>query len=369
MKITLYPIRIREVVKNYKDNDEEGVFGYDGKLNIRPKYQREFVYKDKHRDAVIETVTRGLPLNVMYWAKNNDGTFELLDGQQRTISICKYVNGDFSLNERYFHRLTDEEQERILNYELMVYVCDGSDNDRLEWFRTINIASVQLTEQELLNANYVGQWLEDAKKKFSKNGCVASQIQGKKILVNGSVNRQEQLETALNWISDGNISEYMAEHQNDSNANELFVFFNNVLEWAYKTFPTYRKEMKGLNWGKLYKTYHQNQYDTTELESEINRLMGDDDVTSKKGIYEYLLSNKADDKERLLSIRAFTESQKRTAYEKQNGKCPICGEVFKMEEMQGDHIQEWSRGGKTTLENLQMVCHKCHKELTRRMNN
>ena len=368
MKVELFPILIRDIVNGYIDNGENGVFGFGGKLNIRPKYQREFVYEDKQRNAVIETITKNFPLNVMYWAKNDDDTFELLDGQQRTISICQYVNGDFSINERYFHNLTDSEKEQILNYELTIYVCEGDDKDRLDWFRTINIAGEKLTEQELLNINYVGKWLEDAKKKFSKNGCIATRIQNKYQLTNGSPIRQEQLEIALKWISKGdNIANYMARHQHDNNANELWLYFNCVVEWVKTIFPNYRKEMKGLNWGKLYDEYNENQYDVEELEKEINRLMADDDVTNKKGVFEYLLSNKSADKERLLSIRAFTDSQKRSAYEKQKGICPICKKEYVIEDMQGDHILEWSKGGKTTMDNLQMVCKSCHKELTRRM--
>lgn len=368
MKVELFPILVGDVVNGYIDNGENGVFGFGGRLNIRPKFQREFVYKDKQRDAVIETITKNFPLNVMYWAKNEDNTFELLDGQQRTISICQYVNGNFSINERYFHNLTKEEQGHILNYPLMVYVCEGNDKDRLDWFRTINIAGEKLTEQELLNINYVGKWLEDAKNKFSKNGCIATRIQNKYQLTNGSPIRQEQLEIALKWISKGdNIANYMARHQHDNNANELWLYFSSVVEWVKTTFHNYRKEMKGLNWGKLYDEYNENQYDVEELEKEINRLMADDDVTNKKGVFEYLLSNKSADKERLLSIRAFTDSQKRSAYEKQKGICPICKKEYVIEDMQGDHILEWSKGGKTTMDNLQMVCKSCHKELTRRM--
>lgn len=368
MKVELFPILVRDIVNGYIDNGENGIYGYGGNLNIRPKYQREFVYKDKQRDAVIETITKDFPLNVMYWAKNEDNTFELLDGQQRTISICQYVNGDFSIKERYFHNLTDTEKEQIMNYPLMIYICEGNDKERLEWFRTINIAGEKLTDQELLNINYVGKWLEDAKKKFSKTTCIATQIQNKYQLTNGSPIRQEQLETALKWISKGNIADYMARHQHDNNANELYLYFNCVVEWTKAVFPKYRKEMKGLNWGDLYDVYKSAYYNTDELEKEVNRLMQDDDVTNKKGIFEYLLSNKSADKERLLSIRTFTDTQKRTAYEKQKGICPICNKEFVIEDMQGDHIVEWSRGGKTTQDNLQMVCKACHKDLTRRMN-
>ena len=366
MQVTLFPIKIKDLVENYQDNGEYGIYGYNGKLNIRPKYQREFVYKDKQRDAVVETIMKGFPLNVMYWAKNNDGTFEVLDGQQRTISFSQYVSGVFSVNEMYFHSLTDEEQERILNYDLMIYICEGGERERLEWFRTINIAGEKLTEQELLNVNYTGKWLEDAKSKFTKTNCIATQIQKNYTLVSGSAIRQEQLETALKWISKDNVAEYMSLHQHDNDANRLWLYFNSVVEWVKAIFPKYRKEMKGLNWGALYDTYHENDYNTDMLESEINRLMSDDDVTKKSGIYEYLLSDKSFEKERLLSIRTFTDGQKRTAYEKQQGICPICDNKFDLCDMQADHIIEWSKGGKTTMDNIQMVCKACHKEMTKR---
>ena len=372
MKIEFKQIKIKDIVEGYMDNNEEGVFGFDGKLNIRPPYQREFVYKDKQRDLVIDTVMRGLPLNIMYWAKNDDETFELLDGQQRTISICQYVSGDFSINDMYFHSLTDAEQEQILNYELMVYICEGSDRERLEWFERINIAGEQLTNQELLNANYTGSWLSDAKSKFSKSNCVGIKKckhldKDSNLLVNVKVNRQELLELALIWIvgSKDGIAEYMSAHQHDANANELWLHFCKVIEWVETMFPKYRKEMKGVDWGRLYAEYGTNNYDTNKLESEISRLMADEDVTNKKGVYEYVLSNGT--KERVLSVRAFTDKDKRTKYEQQGGICPICGKPFSIEEMQGDHIIEWSNGGKTTLDNLQMVCHSCHKELTKTM--
>ena len=363
MQIELKQISIREISNGYIDNQEEGVYGYNGQLNIRPKYQREFVYKDKQRDLVIDTIMRGLPLNVMYWAENEDSTFEVLDGQQRTISFCQYVNGDYSIDNKYFHTLTDEEQVQILDYQVMVYVVKGSDKERLDWFRTINIAGEKLTEQELLNINYTGSWLSDAKKKFSKTNCIAEKISSK--YVKGVAIRQELLETALIWVSGGKdkIAEYMSKHQFDANANELYTYFSNIMTWVELTFPTYRKEMKGIDWGKLYELYGKNMYDTKELENKISSLMADEDVTNKNGIYEYVLSNCTTEK--ALNIRLFSERDKRTAYEKQKGICSICGEHHEIEEMQGDHIVEWSKGGKTNLENLQMVCHKCHKELTR----
>ena len=209
MKIDRITIKVSDVVNGFSDNDEQGIVAYGGKLNVRPAYQREFVYNDKKRNAVIDTINKGFPLNVMYWAKNDDGTFEVMDGQQRTISFCQYVNGMFSINDRFFHNLTNDEKEKILNYDLDIYICDGSDKERLDWFRTINISGEKLTDQELLNINYTGEWLSDAKRKFSKTGCVAYKVGSK--YVKGSTIRQEYLETALSWISNGNVADYMAK--------------------------------------------------------------------------------------------------------------------------------------------------------------
>lgn len=366
MKIEHKNFTIGEIVNQYFDDAENGVRGYNGLLNIRPAYQREFVYKDKQRDAVIETIRKGFPLNVMYWAKNEDGTYEVLDGQQRTISFCQYVMGEYSIkingNPMYFHNLTNGEQEQILNYTIDVYICDGNDRERLDWFRIINIAGEKLTEQELLNINYTGQWLTDAKKKFSKTNCLAYKIGIK--FVKGSPIRQEYLETVLDWISEGNIAGYMADHCADKNANELWLYFNNVIEWVKTTFNTdkyYRKEMLGLNWGEFYNKYHNNSYDSEELEKKVKELMENDEVTEKKGIYEYVLSGEDVSLAKKLSKRTFSNTDKRIAYERQNGICPKCGEWHPFEEMNGDHIIPWWRGGKTTLENCQMLCEKCNK--------
>ena len=242
MKIELREIPIRNVTTGYINNQEDGVIGYSGELNIRPKYQREFVYRDKQRDAVIETVKKGFPLNVMYWVKNPDGTYEVLDGQQRTISICEYVAGNYSLHYQYFHNLTDEERDEILEYRLMVYVCEGSDREQLDWFRTINIAGEKLTEQELRNAIYTGPWLTDAKRYFSRSGSAASVI-GSDYLT-GSAIRQDYLETAIRWISWDSIESYMSTNQHKPNAFELWSYFQNVINWAGAVFPKYRKEMR-----------------------------------------------------------------------------------------------------------------------------
>jgi hypothetical protein len=350
MKIELHEITVREVSKNYVDNAEEGVVGYNGKLNIRPKYQREFVYDDKKRDAVIDTIFKDFPLNVMYWVKNEDGTFEVLDGQQRTISFCQYVKSDFSVDNRAFHNLTNTEQEKLLNYKLMVYFCEGNDKEKLDWFKIINIAGEKLTEQELRNAVYTGTWLTNAKSIFSKSNCAAYLLS--KDYVNGSPIRQEILETALSWISKGEIEKYMSVHQQDPNANELWTYYRNVIEWVKLTFTTYRKEMKGSDWGSLYDKFKDKMLDAKKLEKEIQTLMMDDEVTAKKGIYPYVLTRN----EKYLNIRAFTESQKREAYEKQKGVCPVCKKKWKIEEMEADHITPWHEGGKTSAKNCQMLC-------------
>lgn len=355
MKIQLMDVTVGEVCQGYVDNNEEGVVGYGGMLNIRPKYQREFIYGDKQRNAVIETINKGFPLNVMYWVKNNEGEYEVLDGQQRTLSFCKYVNGDFSLNEKYFYNLTDTEKQAILNYKLLVYVCEGNDKEKLSWFRIINIAGEPLTEQELRNATYTGSWLESAKKYFSKTNCAAYNLA--KDYVNGKPLRQEFLETALRWKSNGNIEDYMAKNQHSYNANELWTYFRNVIEWVKATFTVYRKEMKGIDWGALYDIYGNNVYDTDTLESKIAELMADDDVTNKKGIYAYVLTGN----EKYLNIRQFTATQKRTCYEKQNGICAKCGKHFELFEMDADHITPWSKGGKTELANCQMLCVNCNR--------
>ena len=354
MRIELQEIAIRDIVENYVDNAEEGVIWYNGKLDIRPKYQREFIYKEKQRDAVIETIKKDFPLNVMYRVKNGDN-FEVLDGQQRTISICQYITGDFSLDYQFFHNLTDTEKEQIMNYKLMIYFCEGDDKEKLEWFKTINIAGEKLTNQELRNAIYTGEWLTDTKRHFSKTNCAGYNL-GKDYL-NGSHIRQDYLETAIKWLSNGNIEEYMAIHQNDQNANELWTYFQNVINWINLTFPKYRKEMKGIERGFLYNSFKDEKFDTKKLEAEIGMLMKDEDVENKKGIYPFILTRQ----EKFLNIRAFSENMKREAYEKQSGICTKCGSHFEVNEMEADHITPRSQGGKTTAENCQMLCKECNR--------
>lgn len=354
MDIELHNITLRKLVENYVDNQEAGVVGFGGKLNIRPPYQREFVYNDKQREAVIDTIIRGFPLNTMYWAVTEDG-YEIIDGQQRTVSICQYVDGVFSYKNRYFHNLQQDEKDAILDYKLTVYQCQGTDSEKLDWFRTINIAGEKLTEQELRNAVYAGSWTADAKRYFSKTQCAAWQLADK--YMTGSPIRQDYLETTIAWINDGDIEGYMAQHQHDRNANSLWLYFQKVINWVNATFPKYRNEMKGIAWGRLYNDHKDDNLDPATLDAEIVRLMADDEVTKKKGVYEYLLKRN----EKYLNIRAFTDSQKRTLYERQKGICSTCKMHFEIVEMEADHITPWSQGGKTELDNGQMLCRDCNR--------
>lgn len=355
MKIDLHKITVKKLAEGYEDNDEGGVVGYGGKLDIRPAYQREFIYKDKQRDAVIGTVRRDFPLNVMYWAVKEDGMFEVIDGQQRTISICQFVNGDYSIDGLGFHNLQSDQQEQILGYELMVYLCEGTDSEKLEWFKTINIAGEELYPQELRNAVYAGPWTADAKRYFSKTGCPAYGLASD--YMTGTPIRQDYLETAIAWHASAEnldtIEDYMAKHQHDANASALWHYFQGVINWVRTTFPKYRKEMKTVDWGKLYNRFGAGKpLDTDKLEKLVASLMKDDDVTKKSGIYPYVL----DGDERHLNVRAFSENMKREAYERQEGICPKCNKHFDFEGMEGDHIKPWREGGKTDADNCQMLC-------------
>ena len=374
MKIELKEITVRELTNGYQDNNENGVVGYDGKLDIRPPFQREFVYGDKERKAVIDTLQKDFPLNMMYWAvrnrysdenqnlpnngivgqvSNDEVVFEIIDGQQRTISICQYVEGDFSLNGLAFHNLTNDKQEQILNYKLMVYFCSGTDSEKLDWFKTINIAGKELTNQELRNAVYSGSWVSDAKRYFSKN----SRPKIGDAYLSGTANRQDYLETAIHWISGGKIEDYMSENQHEPNANELWLYFKSIIDWVQVLFPKYRQEMKGLPWGVFYNEFKNQRFDSQKLEEEIAELMQDEDVTNKRGIYEYVLTRK----EKHLNIRAFSDRQKRETYERQQGICAKCSEHFELTEMEADHITPWHEGGKTIAENCQMLCKECNR--------
>ena len=350
MKIELKEISIQDLTKGYEDKQEDGVVGFNGKLDIRPPFQREFIYKPQQRDAVITTVKNDFPLNVMYWSVREDKNFEVIDGQQRTISICQYVNGDFSYKNRYFHNLKDNEKNQILKYKLLVYLCSGTDSEKLDWFKSINIAGEELTPQELRNAVYAGSWVTDAKRHFSKNGCPAYSLGNQ--YMSGAAIRQEYMETVIKWISKGEIEPYMAKNQHKNNAEELWVYFQSVIGWVKNTFPKYRNEMKGVNWGDLYNEFSKKRFDAKKLENEVAMLMEDEDVDNKRGIYSFVI----DRKEKHLNIRSFSPKQKREAFERQKGKCPKCKKVYQIEEMEADHIKPWHEGGRTAADNCQMLC-------------
>lgn len=360
MNIEPHQIKVRDLVKQYEDNDELGVRAFDGKLDVRPPYQREFVYKDKQRDAVIETLRSGFPLNVMYWAVRDDGTFEIIDGQQRTISICQYVESDFSIeidgHQLAFHNLQPDQQDQILDYELTVYQCEGTDSEKLSWFRTINIAGEKLTDQELRNAVYHGPWVQDAKKYFSKTGCPAYAIGSD--YMSGSPIRQEYLEKAIKWINAGDVDGYMVAYQHKAKAIELWNYFQSVISWVQATFPRKRSVMTSVDWGPLYNQFKDADLDSDVLEAEVSRLIADPDVTNHRGVYTYVLTGA----EKHLSIRAFDARMRQTAYEQQAGICPSCGEHFELHEMHADHKLPWSKGGKTIAENCILLCAPCNRK-------
>lgn len=367
MKIEPKRIKVREIFKGYADKGDDGVFAYGGKLAIRPAYQREFVYNDAQAEAVIQTALRGFPLNVMYWVKTGADCYEILDGQQRTLSVMQYLDHKFSVTldgkQYYWDALPDDKYNAILNYEFMVYVCEGEESEKLEWFRVVNIAGEKLTEQELRNSVYTGPWLYDAKRHFSKRNCAAKQISER--YITGEANRQELLEKALKGICEReglkDISEYMARHKSDPDADELWQYFQNVIHWASMIFPKYYPDMKGLDWCRLYNVYSQNQYNSAVMNQEVKRLHEDEEVQKTKGIYEFLLCRDGDPYAgRLLNLRSFDKRDKLAAYSRQEGKCKVCGRKFAYEEMEGDHIVPWSKGGRTIPENCQMLCKECN---------
>lgn len=382
MKITPIQVTVADLTKNYKDDGDGGVFGYDDRLTIRPAYQREFVYKDKQRDLVIDSIRKGRPLNVMYWSKTGNDTYEVLDGQQRTISVAQYVNKDFPIkvngNDKFFQNLTDIERDQIRDYEITVYICEGTEEEKLEWFKVINIAGETLTNQELLNATYAGTWLADAKNYFSKRNCVAGQMADG--FVKGNPIRQDYLEKALGWIAnrDGLESggKYMAIHQHDADANDLWLYFQEVISWAKRMFPNMDKKLtEGQDWGILYNKYKQKVYNTNEMRTLMDKLIQDEDVTKQTGIIPYVLSDRTKHDEKVLSVRAFTAQMKRRVYERQtasarqNGisNCPFCANqnittIYAFDEMQGDHVIPWSQGGRTVDDNCQMLCQRCNND-------
>lgn len=368
MTIKQIEVTVRDITSGYVNNDEQGVRGFNGLLDIRPPYQREFIYNEKEQQAVITTVLHGYPLNVMYWVKRSDDAecpYEVMDGQQRTLSLCEYVDGKFSYEFKNFFNQPKDIQERILNYKLTVYVCEGEPSEKLEWFKTINIAGKPLNEQEINNAIYAGPFVSDAKRHFSKSNCGAFRLG--KDLVNGTPIRQDFLKKALEWMADHETREghrqsvvgYMADHQHDPNANNLWSYFQQVLNWAITNFDLkrFKKIMKGLDWDFFYDKYSKETLDTTELAKQISTLMRDSEIQHQQGIIPYVLTGD----ERHLDLRAFPEDIKLAVWEQQKHICPLCGKEFDYEFMEGDHITPWREGGRTVIENCQMLCRECNR--------
>ena len=371
MKIEPKQIKIKDVFEGYTDNNDEGIFAYNGKLTIRPPYQREFVYNNKQAEAVIQTVLKGFPLNVMYWANIGDGCYEILDGQQRTLSIMQYLKHRFSImlddKKYYWDALPNDKYNTIMNYEFMIYICEGKESEKLEWFKIVNIAGEKLSDQELRNSVYTGKWLSDAKRYFSKRNCAAKLLSDK--YITGDPNRQELLEKALKGICEyhkiNEITEYMALHKSDTDADELWQYFQDVIHWVKKIFPKYFSDMKGLDWCHLYNKYHNHNYNSEIIGTQVKRLHEDEEIQKTKGIYEFLLSRETDPfAAKLLNLRTFDKRDKIAAYNRQNGICPVCNKHFEYNEMEGDHIKPWSKGGQTIRDNCQMLCKSCNAKKT-----
>ena len=377
MKTTLRTdITIKDICEGFVYNEYEGkgLFGLAGKLTIQPEYQRNYIYADGKKDvAVIESVIKGYPLGLIYFNKTSDGKFEVLDGQQRITSIGRFLRNKFALKdvhgmEQYFSGLAVDLQNTILKTKLLIYECEGSETEIKEWFRTINIAGIPLNEQELLNAIYSGSFVTKAKEVFSNSQN--ARIQKWSAYISGSVNRQDFLHTALDWVSKGKISDYMARHRHDKNITEMETYFNSVIGWIDGIFIDVEKEMCGLEWGRLYETYVKKSYNPQKISQRLHELYADFYVKSKKGIYEYLLSGEADKK--LLDVRIFDEPTKKSVYAKQTAaaekrgvsNCPLCAlensgnktKIWKLDEMDADHVSAWSKGGATDSANCQMLC-------------
>lgn len=368
MTIKQIEVTVGDIARGYINNEEQGVRGYGGQLDIRPPYQREFIYNENEQQAVISTVLKGYPLNVMYWVRRSEDAecpYEVMDGQQRTLSLCEYVDGKFAYDFKNFFNQPADIQKLILDYPLTIYLCEGEPSEKLEWFKTINIAGKPLNEQEINNAVYAGPFVTDAKRHFSKSNCGAYRLG--KDLVNGTPIRQEFLKKALEWMAEHETREgkpqsvvgYMAEHQHDPNANNLWTYFQNVLNWTITNFDLkkFKKIMKGLNWALYYDKYHSTTLDTADLASRISKLILDSDVQKQVGIIPYVLTGD----ERHLDLRGFPEDIKLAVWEKQHHICPSCQKEFDYEFMEGDHITPWREGGRTVMENCQMLCRECNR--------
>jgi len=368
MTIKQIEVTVGDIARGYINNEEQGIRGYGGQLDIRPPYQREFIYNESEQQAVISTVLKGYPLNVMYWVRRSEDAeypYEVMDGQQRTLSLCEYVDGKFAYDFKNFFNQPADIQKLILDYPLTIYLCEGEPSEKLEWFKTINIAGKPLNEQEINNAVYAGPFVTDAKRHFSKSNCGASRLG--KDLVNGRPLRQELLKKALEWMAEHETREgkpqsvvgYMAEHQHDPNANNLWTYFQNVLNWTITNFDLkrFKKIMKGLNWALYYDKYHSTTLDTADLASRISKLILDSDVQKQMGIIPYVLTGD----ERHLDLRCFPDDIKRVVWEKQHHICPSCQKEFDYEFMEGDYITPWREGGRTVIENCQMLCRECNR--------
>lgn len=358
----------------YNELEGKGLFGLSGKLTIQPEYQRNYIYADGKKDvAVIESILKGYPLGLIYFNKVSDNRFEVLDGQQRITSFGRFVTNRFAIKdengmEQYFGGLAKDKQEKILNTKLLIYECEGTESEIKEWFKTINIAGVPLNNQELLNAVYSGPFVTLAKEEFSNTQN--ANIQKWSAYVAGSANRQEFLERALDWVSKGNIGDYMSRHRYDTNINELKTYFNTVINWVSAVFIDVESEMRGLEWGRLYETYKNHPYDPQEVSRQVKTLYADPYVKNRKGIFEYILGDASDTK--LLEVRVFDEATKKSVYAEQTAEaeaanisnCPLCAighdsnktKIWKLAEMDADHVTAWSKGGATDLKNCQMLC-------------
>lgn len=376
MITTLKTYTIQDICNGFVYNELEGkgLFGLGGKLTIQPEYQRNYIYADGKKDvAVIQSILKGYPLGLIYFNKVADDKFEVLDGQQRITSIGRYVTGKFAVKdqndlEQYFSGLPQELQDKILNTELLIYECQGSEGEIKEWFKTINIAGVPLNNQELLNAVYSGPFVTLAKAEFSNSQN--ANVQMWSAYISGNVNRQDYLAAALDWVSRGHVGDYMSQHRYDDNINELKTYFTSVIDWASSVFIDVKNEMCGLEWGRLYEQYHQNAYNPAEVSQKLRELYADPYVINKRGIVEYILGGCSDTK--LLNIRIFGEADKQTVYEQQTitareqgvSNCPLCAmgndanhdRIWKLSEMDADHVTAWSRGGSTDISNCQMLC-------------
>ena len=370
-------ITVEDVCKGFVYNELEGkgLFGLSGKLVIKPEYQRNYLYsqgKGEKEIAVIESLLKGYPLGLIYFNKIGDDRFEVLDGQQRITSIGRFRTGKFAIRingmEQYFSGLAQDLQDKILQTKLTIYECEGEESEIKEWFKTINIQGIPLNEQELLNAIYSGPFVTKAKEEFSNSKN--ANVQKWAAYIRGSVNRQDYLKTALDWVSRGNIDSYMSQHRYDTNINELKVYFTSVIDWVSTTFTDVESEMCGLPWGRLYEQYHAQAYDPIAVSEEVQRLMADDFVKDSKGIFEYILGGCTDTK--LLNIRVFDDRTKKIVYTKQTAKakergesnCPLCAnghdatrtKIWDLKDMDADHVKAWSNGGSTDIRNCQMLC-------------